>query len=782
MFNNLKVSLSIYLFAVCFSINAQHDFNCYHNDPAAQERNHSVDITHMKVEVSFDVKAGKVMGTVNHSLVTIQKNIDTLFFDGPDVNIKSAQIDGKTAQFHKIPAGVVLEIANKWGFDEKHTVTFEYEATPKRGLYFIGWNNAMPAKPEVWHTRQQIWTQGQGIDNRNWIPMYDDMGDKFTTETIITFDENYQVLSNGKLLEKKADKKGNLVWHYKMEKPHAGYLLMLAIGKYAVKSTKTKRGTPVNFWYYPEFADRMEPTSRYTEKMIEFLEDETGTPYPWGSYSQIMVQDFLYGAMENTSATIFGDFFFVDERAYLDRNYVGVNCHELTHQWFGDLITARGPGDAWLQESFATYYAKIFDETILGADEVKFNFRRESESALAASKKDLLPIRHTASGTARIYPKGSAVLSMLRYVVGDEEFKRTIQHYLAKHGFQNVNTDDFQQAFKDKLGVNVDWFFNQWVWKGNEPHYQVGFDQFGNRAQFSISQIQQGTQADGLFRMPINFSIYYTDGTEEEKQVWIENQSTLVNFNTNGKNILYVLFDENNEILKQVTFDKPESMLIAQAEKAKFAIDRFDAIKGLEKYNIDKKIALYTKLYKNESFYAVRQEMVRQLTPETTAKNFTLAAIKDEHARVRETVASLADSKIYAEALIGLLKDQSYKVVETAFDNLVNHHVIFSAAQLAAVDGINNSIAAKYNAYQYALEGDEKYTKKLIRLSSPDYEFRTRINAFEALKKLNYMDENLANNLIQATKSYNSRLANPAQTVIDYYKQQGGMTHYFEKK
>ena len=93
--------------------------------------------------------------------------------------------------------------------------------------------------------------------------MYDDMGDKFFTETIITFDEKYKVLSNGDLISKKSDKKGNIKWHYKLNNPHAGYLLMLAIGKYEVKSTKTKRGTPVNFWYYPEFKDRVEYTSKY---------------------------------------------------------------------------------------------------------------------------------------------------------------------------------------------------------------------------------------------------------------------------------------------------------------------------------------------------------------------------------------------------------------------------------------------------------------------------------------------------------------------------------------
>src|SRR5574343_1100163 len=167
-----------------------------------------------------------------------------------------------------------------------------------------------------------------------------------------------------------------------------------------------------------------------------------------------MVQNFLYGAMENTSATIFGDFFTVDARGFKDRNYMGVNCHELTHQWFGDLITARSGNDVWLQESFATFYPKLFFKDLEGVDAYQWAVRGEYNSALEQSKKDHFPVRHTQAGTTRLYPKGSAVLSMLRYQLGDDNFKRFIQHYLSVNGFKNVEAWDFQKALKDKLGLN----------------------------------------------------------------------------------------------------------------------------------------------------------------------------------------------------------------------------------------------------------------------------------------------------------------------------------------
>jgi aminopeptidase N len=775
-----KIVLLLTLIIFAGNAFSQHQYHCRIADPTAQERNHSVDITHMKVDVKFDVKAGKVLGKVTHEFLTLQQNIDTIFFNAPGIKINSAQIDGKAAEFNIIPEGVVVKIKDRWSFDEKHTIDFDYVATPKRGLYFIGWNQPVVQEPTVWHTRQQIWTQGQGIDNRHWIPMYDDMGDKFYTETIITFDENYKVLSNGDLISKKNDKKGNTKWHYRLNNPHAGYLLMLAIGKYEVKSTKTKRGTPVNFWYYPEFKERVEYTSMHTEKMIEFLEDETGVAYPWGAYSQVMVQDFLYGAMENTSATIFGDFFFVDERAYLDRNYVGVNCHELTHQWFGDLITARGPGDAWLQESFATYYAKIFDATIIDDNEVKFNFRRETRSALNASKKDLYPIRHTKSGTARIYPKGSAVLQMLRTYVGDQEFKRVIQYYLNKHKFANVNTDDFQQAFKDKLGMNMDWFFEQWVWQGNEPHYKVSFTEYGNKGSFQVDQIHETTQANGYFKMPIDFTIAYKNGTIDRKKVWVQGASTTVSFDTKGKDVSYVLFDENCMVLKKVTFDKPERMLIKQAQNAEHAIDRFDAVAALDKKKDDEKVQWFTAWYDNEKAYQVRREMIRQVGGNQKALALIQKAAKDASPRVREEVAKQAKAAWAKSILEGLLQDKSYKVVEAAFSNLSNADIKFNVDAVAGVDGINNAIAAKYLAYKYSLLGDESYANQLVEMAGPAYEFRTRINAFEALKSINFLNAQAAKNITQATTAYNHRLSSPAKATIAYFKKQQNFRRLFK--
>ena len=582
-------------------------FEHYMSDESGETREHQLDIIHMKLDVRFDPANGLVQGMVQHQFQSLRQSVDSVFWDAPGINIKSAALVGnkeiEDIEFKISDEGVTTYFLKPLTWDKKYTIQFTYEATPSKGIYFIGWNTPKVTDPKN-QTRQQIWTQGQGIDNRHWIPMYDNMNDKFITETIVTFSSEFKVLSNGEKLSEKKNKDETTTWHYKMPHPHAGYLLMLAIDRYAVKETKTANGTPIQFWYYPEHPEKVEPTSMHTEKIIEFLEAETGFPYPWGTYSQVMVQDFMYGAMENTSATIFGDFFNVDESGFNDRNYISVNAHEATHQWFGDLITARSNQGTWLQESFATYYAKLFMKSIYGADEYAINMRNEVNSALAAGERDNIPVVHSKSGSARVYPKGSTIIHMLRYVLGDEAYKRVIKHYLTKHAFGNVETNDLNQAIKDVLGQNLDWFFEQWLYRGGEPHYEVSYQNFGSKTLMTVSQIHEQNLTTGLFKMPIKCGVYFTDGSFVEKTHWVQKQTEQIMFDHDaGKTISYVLFDVNSEILKKVTFNKSAEVLKNQLANAKNLIDRYDAVLALSSVDIEVKREALQTAFEKESHH-----------------------------------------------------------------------------------------------------------------------------------------------------------------------------------
>ncbi len=751
---------------------------CRQSDPNATPRAHDADIVSMKLEVEFQPEKGLVIGKVTHTFQSLKPTLDSLFFDAPAITIKSASLDGSTINFSTSATGVTVVFSKKPQWEETHSLVFEYEATPKKGIYFIGWNS-YDSLDKRNKTRHQIWTQGQGIDNRYWIPMYDNMNDKFITETVVKFKKSFKVLSNGVLKSEKTLPDGNKIWNYAMSKPHAGYLLMLAIDEYAVKSSKTSSQVPVQFWYYPEYPEKVEPTSRYAEKIIEFLEQETGVKYPWEQYSQVMVQDFMYGAMENTTATIFGDFFAVDSNGYLDRNYVSVDAHELTHQWFGDLITARSGADAWLQESFATYYPKQFFRMLDGEDKYSWLSRQDMLTALKAAETDNNPIRYSATNTARVYQKGSVVIDMLRYVLGDAEFKKVIKYYLEKHRYGNVETNDLYQAVQDVLGQSPDWFFEQWIYHGGEPNYKVSYTTTEKKIRLKVEQVQELTPLIGLFKMPVNIAVYYKNGTSSLQQIWVSKQSEDFTIeNAAGADIDYILFDPNNKILKKITFEKTLNEWLSQAQKAPAMIDRYDAMVALRKFSLQQKREVLVYAFQHETFYGIRNEIIKQLMEAEEMQELVKSRIANEDPETIKFFLSnfneVPNGFLYYYE--GWLKHPSNDIVVTALQKVCESHPEKTADYLAITKnrtGQNNNIRIKW--LEMAIQGgigvtDNTYA--LTQYTGASYEFKTRVAAFEALKRLNICTPEIINHGFEALSSFNGRLAGPVKAVLDYYAQQ----------
>jgi aminopeptidase N len=785
----MKKSLLLLACLYGFATNAQNSYRSYLKDNTSY-REHSLDITKMKVELQFVPEKGLVKGKVSHSYTVLQKNVDSIFFDAPDIKILKASINNQPVDFKKVKTGIWIKPNKTLHWDETGKIVFEYEATPRRGIYFIGWNVPENKEPNPFAVRKQIWTQGQGIDNRAWIPMYDDMNDKFITETVITFDKDYEVLSNGVLQSKTLNSDNTYTWHYAMSKPHAGYLLMLGIGKYGIKKTKSGNGVPMNLYYYPEFADRAEPTYRYSEMMVDFLEKETGIAYPWESYSQIMVQDFLYGAMENTTATIFGDFFNVDKRAYIDRNYVGVNCHELTHQWFGDYITARDGRDTWLQESYATYYPKMLTRKLYGEDEYNWQRRMEHNTALEASKKDRNPIR-SQGGTARVYQKGSSVISMFSYVLGEEQWKRALNHYLKNHAYANVETNDLQQAIQDKLGLDMSWFIEEWLQHGGEPQYNIKYEDVSisngqRQTNIYVAQTHVRDEVVGLFQMPIDFEVHYTDGSMSKKTEWISEANTTVKVpNQAAKRIAYVLFDPNSMVLKSVVFEKDFEELSAQVLDAPHMLDRYDALLALKTFSIEKKRDLLMELFKKEEFHQMKTEVINQLINDETVANSLQNGFNSHKSSTKLAAIKgyKGKSSSWKKLFVAALEDSSYDVVSAALEHLCTHYPSESMTFLSKtkdVMGMNNSVNIKW--HELAASNDHNKEESLNRLvfyASDAWEFRTRNNAFSALKSLGHCDAQLVKHLFDAMLSTNGRLAAPAAQLTEYFCQQRAQKNNF---
>lgn len=759
---------------------AQNKTQTYAWEDEKYARERVIDMERMVVDISFDAPAGVVKGQVTHYFKPLRKTLDSVFFDAPKIEIRQVFVNGKKSNFKINQEGVTIIFEKALAWETNDSIRIQYEAKPKKGIYFIGWND----KNNL--SRKQIWTQGQGVDNRYWIPMWDDLNDKMITETIVRFDQKYKVLSNGTKAMERVNKDGTKTWHYKMTKPHASYLLMLGIGEYEIKEVKSKSGVPLKMYYYPNHADRVDLIYKHTADIMNFFESEIGVPYPWESYAQIPVQDFMYGAMENTTATVFGDFFCADKRSFNDRNYVAVNAHEMAHQWFGDMVTARCEPHHWLQESFATHYNMLAEREIFGQDHFDWARRNAQNSALDADSKDSYPVASSKAGSTRFYPKGAIVLNTLKYVTGREEYNKAIKYYLLKHGYKNVDSHDLLVAFEETLGMSLGWFWEEWLYKAGEPEYKVDFfnskNELGvNEHHFNVAQIQDVNQYTSLFKMPVVFEVHYKDGTSQSQKIWIENYAQdVVLANKDNKEVAYVLFDPNAQIPKKITFVKSTEMLMAQAQKASHMMDRYDAIVELRNVSMEVKRDLLVSQYKMEKFHGIKAEILSQLMYDENAKSTEIIkmAFTDKSTDVRKAVIAKMPTipLAFKTNYESFLQDSSYDIIASSLEKLCaqfpNEIDKYLALTKDVIGVRNRNVELKWIEMSLTQKGSQDLFNKLVNYTSNSYEFQTRINAIAVLKKFNYFDAYMMENCFDAIFNPNSRLAGPALDALKHFKVQ----------
>ncbi|CDF78829.1 aminopeptidase [Formosa agariphila KMM 3901] len=411
-----------------------------------------IDFKSITAQVSIQPLEREISGKVSYVFDVLHAT-DSIFIDAQQMHISKVTLNKQDIAFTN--DGKKLWILSDFERSDNNTLKLEYTATPKKAMYFVGWE---------YDGRQQVWTQGQGKYTSNWLPSFDDMNEKTTLDLTVNFLDGYEVIANGELIEKVKLEDDLTSWRYVSTKPMSNYLFAIAIGKYDKKILESKSGIPLELYYYPEDVSKVEPTYRYSAQLFNFLETEIGVPYPWDNYKQIPVADFLYAGMENTTATIFSDAFVVDDIGFVDRNYVNVNAHELAHQWFGDLVTETSGTHHWLQEGFATYYALLAERDIFGNDYYKmrlYEYAKELEAQDASGQSTAL--LNAKSSSTTFYKKGAWLLHALRVKVGDKAFKMAVRQYLEAHQFNNVETDDFIKAVEATSGENLDAFFDLWL-------------------------------------------------------------------------------------------------------------------------------------------------------------------------------------------------------------------------------------------------------------------------------------------------------------------------------
>lgn len=648
--------------------------------PTQWTRSRDYDVQHYRIKVSFDWTEKSVTGETTITFKPFTDDLKEVEIDAGEMTITAVNSAlGAPLTFRYVndqKLHVTLDKACKAG--QPVAITINYKATPKRGITFITPDETDKTRP------YQIWSQGEAQDNHYWFPCYDYPNDRATSELFATVEDRFQVISNGRLVSVRRDAaKKTKTYHWRMEQPFSSYLVSIIVGEYAEVRDRY-RNIPVSSFVYKDQVENARASFGKLARMVEFFSKKVGYEYPFVKYAQTMVRDFS-GAMENITATTMTDTAVHDRRALLDSSPDSLVAHELAHSWFGNLVTCRDWGELWLNEAFASFMETVWSEHDKGRDTALYEtyqnqqgyfqawdqgYRRPMVTKLYADPDGLFD--------AYVYPRGAAVVQMLRFVLGDGRFWKAVNHYLKKHRWQNVETQQLVVAIEEATGQNLQWFFDQWLYRMGHPEFDIAasYDEAAKSLRLTVRQTQKPDEerrwyaSAGVFTMPVDLAITTATG-EKVHRLRVDDREETFTFAVDSKPLI-INFDRGNHIIKRVKFERTDEDLAYQLLHDNDVMGRVRAAIEMRDRKSDIAMRALAEAAAKDPFYAVRLEAAQglaQLQGET-ARAALVAAARDRDARVRRAaiqgLAEFKDAQL-ADLFINLMStDQSYAVVAEA--------------------------------------------------------------------------------------------------------------------
>ncbi|MBV6654763.1 MAG: HEAT repeat domain-containing protein, partial [Mameliella sp.] len=566
----------------------------------------------------------------------------------------------------------------------------------------------------------QIWTQGETEHNSRWFPTIDKPNERTTQEMFVTVEANYEVLSNGKLEDvKEAD--GFKTWHWVMDQPHAPYLFMLAIGEFAVVE-ESWEGKPVTYYVEPEFEEDARAIFANTKEMLTFFSEKFGVKYPWPKYAQVVVRDYVSGAMENTTASIFGDFVQRKKRELIDNGNDRIVAHELCHHWFGDLVTTESWSNLTMNEGFANYSEYLWFEHKYGRDFADHHLLGEWSGYFSSAVGDLHPLIHFGYEDkedmfdAHSYNKGGSVLHMLRNYVGDDAFFAALNLYLTDNAYSAVEAHNLRLAFEEVTGEDLNWFFNQWYFEQGHPELNISYDynEATGQANIEVAQVQAPEMMPAIFQLPATIDLYKKDGTKVSHDVFVNERSQIFSFEMEEAPAL-MQFDADRALLAEINDNKTSEQYAFQYKHAKRFLDRHEAVLELRQEGSPEAQEVMTAAL-TDPFWAIRASALQSLNPESANDARAILsdiASKDTHSEVRAMAFTML-GEMNDEASIELAKeairqDSAYNVVGAALQYLT---VVSPEAALEIASDLQDNPSGDILlavGELYATTGDPKY-------------------------------------------------------------------------
>ncbi len=716
------------------------DFEEYAEPSYNASRQRYVDLAHTKIEANLNWEESQLNGKATLSMKPHFYELDSVVLDAKGMEIKTITLAGKELSYDYSNGNTLTVYLDKsYKKDELITFTVDYIAKPEeretsgsaaitsdKGLYFIN------PKGEEEGKMTQLWTQGETEANSVWFPTIDAPNMKSSQEVLLTVDNKYTTLSNGKLISSKKNADGTRTDYWKQDLPHAPYLFMLAVGEFKVVKDSYTRGDgkkiEVNYYVEPEYENDAKAIFGKTPKMIKFFSNKLGVEYPWDKYSEIVVRDYVSGAMENTGAVIFGDYVYKTKRELIDGNDESTIAHELFHHWFGDLVTCESWANLPLNESFANYSQYLWDEYEYGIDEADYNAIEEADGYYQSGGfHDLINFYYDDKEEmfdGHSYNKGGRILHMLRNHLGDEAFFQGLNKYLTSNAYKSAEVHNLRLAMEEVSGEDLNWFFNQWfLGKG---HPVIFTEQEINQEQQTVTLRIQQAQSFDVFRLPVKIALWDETG-KHSYSVVLDSTNQQFTFPFKGK-LANVLLDEEQMLLAKVYEEKPTAQYIHQFNNADKFRAKSTALKHIAKSTDPEKTTILVNAL-NANFWGIRSEALGYLKDiEDAAKQpsykTSLKKIieSDPKSKVRNAAVSALSTLENNEAIAIIRKvlkqDSSLMVLGNALNELKEIDTVQAltlARELSSSAEIELQVGAAEIMGEYGNTQDLPFIENLIK-------------------------------------------------------------------
>ncbi|MEM9990121.1 MAG: DUF3458 domain-containing protein [Bacteroidota bacterium] len=610
------------------------------------------DLLHTKLEVRFDWAKEQVIGQATLKLKPYFYPSSQVTLDAKGFEFKAVRFAGASEDldYEYDNKQIVIDLGREFKRTEEYELYLDYVATPRasggsaaissdKGLFFIN-PDGTADKP------QQIWTQGETEHNSRWFPTIDKPNERCTQEIYVTVQDKYKTLSNGLLLSSEKNTDGTRTDYWKMDLPHAPYLFMLTVGDFAVVKDDWN-GMLLEYYVEAEFKEYARDIFPYTPDMLTFFSDILGVKYPWQKYSQGVVRDFVSGAMENTTAVIFGEFMNGTKDELVD---VLLNekivAHEMIHHWFGDLVTCESWANLTMNEAFGNYGEYLWLEHKHGIDEAQYHWLQEVRGYLGQAASNIHPLidydykQKEDMFDAHSYNKGGTILNMLRNYLGDDAFFAALNLFLTRHAYTDVESDELRMAFEDVTGKDLLWFFDQWFMQAGHPKLKVQskYDAEQQKVVLTVTQTQVPTEeVPAIFQLPVAVDIYTGKNQSVRQNIFINQREQQFEFDATSEPSL-VLFDADRVLLAEIEREKTDAQYVFQYHNAPTFLGRYEALQALAEQDSPLGKEVYEAALSDE-FYGLRALAISLIDPSVpeNAERIKQLAKNDPHSSVRSS-------------------------------------------------------------------------------------------------------------------------------------------------